>query len=131
MLPVPPRHHQLLQIFSGPFDGPWVPSRVFRAASRRGESYQHSALPFPEVLVLPSTSRCLGASSQPQTHLMHMPYNNFNMEIKEQKLASFVLLLTAFSRHYYFFFVSCHFLSVRNLFSILFAMDNNRVCLCV
>lgn len=66
----------------------------------------------------------------PTARLMHMPCNNFNVEIKEQKLASFVLLLTTFSRHYYFFFVSCHFLSVRNLFSILFALDNNRVCLC-
>lgn len=43
----------------------------------------------------------------PTAHLMHMPCNNFfNKQIKEQKLASFVLLLTTISRHYYFSFVS-------------------------
>ena len=53
----------------------------------------------------------------PTAHLMHLPSKNFNIQIKEQKSVSFVLLLSTISRHYYFFFVSCHFLSVRNMLS--------------
>lgn len=59
----------------------------------------------------------------PTANLMHMPCNNINIEIKELKLASFVLLLTIISRHYYFFFVSRHFLSVRNLLSTFICFE--------
>lgn len=53
----------------------------------------------------------------PTAHLMGTIYHNFDIDIKDQKLASFVLLLTKISRNYCFFFISCHFLSVRNLLS--------------
>lgn len=53
----------------------------------------------------------------PMAHLMCTIYHNFDVDIKDQKLASFVLLLTKMSRNYCFFFISCHFFSVRNLLS--------------